>query len=76
MTTVNPVRRIAIILMCIALFVLIMGMACDSTEGIHEAGQDVVNSVTFERTQAEQNVINMLQETCSQSAECAAHQLP
>lgn len=61
---------VLIIIMCLP-FIL----ACDDG-GIQDTGQDVVNTVLFEQSQLEQDVINTLQQNCAQSTECANHQLP
>jgi hypothetical protein len=45
MKTVNPVRRISIILISIALFVLVMGMACDNGTDVIDTADSVVSGV-------------------------------
>lgn len=74
--TFNPYRRMMIVLCVIFMFFAAVSMACEDGGTVQETGNGFVEDVLISQSSIEADVYNILHDTCSQSPECASHQLP
>jgi hypothetical protein len=66
MKQINPARRIALILLVLALFVVGVGIACDDGPTGCASPQDIKCNPLFDNSTLETDVQDWVQDTCRQ----------
>jgi len=68
-------KKLVPVLLAIAVMVM-SSIACKDTGGIQDAGAQAVNSALLQRTNAEQAIIDTIQNNCRIDPVCASRQMP
>jgi hypothetical protein len=66
MKTINPARRIMFIVLALALFIAVVGMAFDEWTVKCDSPQDIKCNPLFDNSKVETDAINWVQDTCRQ----------